>query len=129
MTRNTVRSAIIVAMMTLVLAPAAFAADQTDIGTADKANLDKVFPTKPAYSPYAGRNFPTRPLLRRHAPAHRVLDGCGRVRGAPRRPATPIASRGARRSPRTAASRSSCRGRSTSWSWPITPTAWASSRS
>ena len=35
----------------------------SDVGTADKAVLDKVFPAKPSYSPYAGRNFPTRPLF------------------------------------------------------------------
>ena len=63
MTRNTVRSAIIVAMMTLVLAPAAFAAEQTDIGQLDKAELEKILPTKPPYSPYANRNFPTRPYF------------------------------------------------------------------
>jgi Protein of unknown function (DUF3604) len=41
----------------------AFAAEQTDIGTVDKARLEKVHPTKPPYSPYAGRNFPTLPLF------------------------------------------------------------------
>src|SRR6202166_1530501 len=41
----------------------AFAAEQTDIGQADQATLEKVHPAKPAYSPYAGRNFPTRPLF------------------------------------------------------------------
>jgi hypothetical protein len=40
-----------------------FAAEQTDIGQADQATLERVHPTKPAYSPYAGRNFPTRPLF------------------------------------------------------------------
>jgi hypothetical protein len=40
-----------------------FAAEQTDIGQADKATLEKVHPSKPNYSPYAGRNFPTRPLF------------------------------------------------------------------
>lgn len=34
-----------------------------DVGTPDKAKLDKVYPNKPGYSPYAGRNFPTRPLF------------------------------------------------------------------
>lgn len=29
----------------------------------DKETVDKVFPDKPNYSPYAGRNFPTRPLF------------------------------------------------------------------
>jgi Protein of unknown function (DUF3604) len=67
MTRNTVRSAIIVALMALFLAPAAFAADEEisegHIGTVKKADLEKVHPTKPPYSPYAGRNFPTRPFF------------------------------------------------------------------
>src|SRR6476659_5584729 len=35
----------------------------TDVGTLDKDSADKVFPAKRAYSPYAGRNFPTRPLF------------------------------------------------------------------
>jgi len=39
------------------------AAAASDIGQADKADLAKVHPAKPNYSPYAGRNFPTRPLF------------------------------------------------------------------
>jgi hypothetical protein len=39
------------------------AAEQTDLGSADKTRLEKVFPSKPGYSPYAGRNFPTLPLF------------------------------------------------------------------
>ena len=35
----------------------------TDIGTLDKEAAEKVFPAKPPYSPYAGRNFPTRPYF------------------------------------------------------------------
>ena len=35
----------------------------TDIGTLDKASAEKVHATKPPYSPYAGRSFPTRPLF------------------------------------------------------------------
>jgi Protein of unknown function (DUF3604) len=35
----------------------------TDIGTLDKETAEKAFPAKPAYSPYAGRNFPTRPYF------------------------------------------------------------------
>jgi hypothetical protein len=35
----------------------------TDIGTLDKESAAKAFPTKPPYSPYVGRNFPTRPLF------------------------------------------------------------------
>jgi hypothetical protein len=45
------------------LALTAFAAEQTDVGQADKATLEKVHPNKPAYSPYAGRSFPTRPFF------------------------------------------------------------------
>ncbi|MDA8140549.1 MAG: DUF3604 domain-containing protein [Desulfobacteraceae bacterium] len=54
------------------MAFAAFAADDHQhgngvndpcLGTADKEMLEKVLPTKPPYSPYAGRNFPTRPLF------------------------------------------------------------------
>ena len=36
---------------------------QTDMGTLDKETAAKVFPAKPHYSPYAGRNFPGRPLF------------------------------------------------------------------
>src|ERR1044072_4512671 len=35
----------------------------TDAGTLDKATAEKCFPNKPPYSPYAGRNVPTRPLF------------------------------------------------------------------
>src|SRR5207249_6482664 len=35
----------------------------TDIGTLDKESAAKAFPAKPPYSPYAGRNFPTRPYF------------------------------------------------------------------
>jgi hypothetical protein len=41
----------------------AFAAEQTDIGQADQTTLEKVHPSKPAYSPYVGRSFPTRPFF------------------------------------------------------------------
>jgi len=51
--------ALAIATSTLV----ALAAEQTDIGQADQATLEKVLPAKPPYSPYAGRNFPTRPLF------------------------------------------------------------------
>lgn len=35
----------------------------TDVGTLDKGTAEKVFPAKRPYSPWAGRNFPTRPLF------------------------------------------------------------------
>ena len=48
-----------------LVSSAAFAESETptDIGTLDKAAAAKVYPAKPPYSPYAGRNFPTRPLF------------------------------------------------------------------
>ena len=47
------------------LALPAYAAEQptTDAGTLDQVTAEKVFPAKPPYSPYAGRNFPTRPFF------------------------------------------------------------------
>jgi len=39
------------------------AAAEGDAGTLDKAKAQQVHPAKPAYSPYAGRNFPTRPFF------------------------------------------------------------------
>ncbi|MGH9868189.1 MAG: DUF3604 domain-containing protein [Candidatus Polarisedimenticolia bacterium] len=43
----------------------AIAAEQaaSDVGTLNKAAAEKVFPAKPPYSPYAERNFPTRPFF------------------------------------------------------------------
>jgi Protein of unknown function (DUF3604) len=53
------------ALAVVSLAFPAFAQDQTttDVGTFDKGTAAKVFPAKPPYSPYAGRNFPTRPFF------------------------------------------------------------------
>ena len=53
----------VAALIAAIFALPAFAAEQTDVGQADQATLEKVFPTKPLYSPYAGRNFPTRPFF------------------------------------------------------------------
>ena len=36
---------------------------QTDVGTLDKEQAAKAFPGKSPYSPYAGRDFPTRPFF------------------------------------------------------------------
>ena len=60
MTRNTYRSAVAVILMAVVLARPAHA---HDAGMLDKESAEKAFPAKPAYSPYAGRNFPTRPFF------------------------------------------------------------------
>ena len=48
------------------LAVPVFAAEQavnTDEGTLDQQTAERSFPAKPPYSPYAGRNFPTRPFF------------------------------------------------------------------
>ena len=54
------------ALSAALMRPAAGYAQQSGVGisgTADKARLENVFSKKPGYSPYAGRNFPTRPLF------------------------------------------------------------------
>src|SRR4029079_3128074 len=52
------------ALTLVVSAPTwAQAAVNTDVGTLDKATAEKIFPSKRPYSPYAGRNFPTRPFF------------------------------------------------------------------
>jgi Protein of unknown function (DUF3604) len=47
----------------VILLATAVAAQSTDIGTLDKESAEKAFPAKPPYSPYAGRNFPSRPFF------------------------------------------------------------------
>jgi len=65
--RTTLASRIITTAVTFLVAasgatiPAAVYAQDT--GTLDSAAAAKVFPAKPPYSPYAGRNYPTRPLF------------------------------------------------------------------
>src|SRR5215207_4503405 len=58
---NAILSGILAVSLTL---PAwAEEAAQTDIGTLDKAKAEKAHASKPPYSPYVGRNFPTRPFF------------------------------------------------------------------
>jgi hypothetical protein len=59
------RSALALAFVCLVspVIAAEPASATTDVGTLDKETASQVFPTKPPYSPYAGRDFPTRPLF------------------------------------------------------------------
>jgi len=60
------KKASLAALLTASLTVSAFAAEQTvntDEGTLDQATAEKAFPAKPPYSPYAGRNFPTRPFF------------------------------------------------------------------
>ena len=64
---TTPASCILVAAVTLIVAASGatlpVAAYAQDTGTLDSAAAAKVFPAKPPYSPYAGRNYPTRPLF------------------------------------------------------------------
>src|SRR5437879_5618453 len=56
----------LVAVMTGSLALTGFAAEQnatTDVGTLDQESAEIAHPAKRPYSPYAGRNFPTRPFF------------------------------------------------------------------
>jgi len=55
------RSATLLSALAFLAGGFALAAE--DIGGLDKDKAAKVFPAKPIYSPYAGRNFPTRPLF------------------------------------------------------------------
>ena len=52
-----------VASVTLNLPATAQEQASSDVGTLDQAAAEKLFPTKRAYSPYAGRNFPNRPFF------------------------------------------------------------------
>ena len=63
-TKKTAQTTFILAM-SASMAIAASAADNSPPGIAphDKATIEKAFESKPAYSPYANRNFPTRPLF------------------------------------------------------------------
>jgi len=45
------------------LAAGSHAAPQGGLGAPDRATAERGHPTKPSYSPYAGRNFPMRPLF------------------------------------------------------------------
>ena len=61
MTRALMVKALLAGIATICLTHPAVA--QGDAGTLDKARAEKLFPAKPAYSPYAGRDFPTRPFF------------------------------------------------------------------
>src|SRR3954452_312022 len=57
------RSAALVGLVTLSYPAWGQDTHTTDVGTIDKETVEKVFPVKRPYSPWAGRNFPTRPLF------------------------------------------------------------------
>jgi len=57
---------VLLALLIGSLTPCALADERSGVGVsgiADQAQLDKVHPSKPNYSPYAGRNYPTMPLF------------------------------------------------------------------
>lgn len=59
MARNRWPIALISALAALLATTAAYAAAYEQ----DKGELERIFSTSPPYSPYAGRNFPTRPFF------------------------------------------------------------------
>ena len=52
-----------VASVTINLPSTAQEQASSDVGTLDQGAAEKLFPTKRAYSPYAGRSFPNRPFF------------------------------------------------------------------
>ena len=52
-----------VASVTINLPATAQEQASSDVGTLDQGAAEKLFPKKRAYSPYAGRNFPSRPFF------------------------------------------------------------------
>jgi hypothetical protein len=54
---------ILLSCVALVAPPLKAAEQPTDVGTLDDYAAQRAFPAKPPYSPYAGRNFPTRPFF------------------------------------------------------------------
>ena len=58
-------TALIAGVASIALGLTALAQDPgpTDVGTLEKSAAEKLYPAKRAYSPYAGRNFPARPLF------------------------------------------------------------------
>jgi len=66
MSRTAIRGVFLAFAMVGCLSLAALAASQAGtpgLGAPEKEQAERVFPAKPAYSPYAGRNFPTLPLF------------------------------------------------------------------
>ena len=57
------RDSVLLAMTLAALLALPAAAQTSDIGTLDKQAAERMFPGKALYSPYAGRNFPTRPFF------------------------------------------------------------------
>jgi hypothetical protein len=60
MRAHLIRAAVVAGLAAIGVVPPAIA---QDVGTLDEESAAKAFPAKPPYSPYAGREFPTRPLF------------------------------------------------------------------
>ena len=58
------RGAALAGLLVVAQSVRALEAVHTDIGDIDKTTGAGVFPTKRPYSPWAGRAFPVRPLLK-----------------------------------------------------------------
>src|SRR5512134_1751207 len=58
------RTTIFIAVAVLLAASFAWQPSTAqDAGSADREKLNKTFPSKPAFSPYVNRNYPTRPFF------------------------------------------------------------------
>ena len=84
-----------------------------DAGTLDKEKAAKVFPAKAPYSPYAGRNYPSRPYFG-DTHLHTSFSMDAGAAGARLTPADRTGSLAEKRSWPRAVSRSGCPARSTS---------------
>jgi hypothetical protein len=63
MKTQTILRIVIAALLAVGLAWPALATADGDAGQLTKEDAERVHPSKPPYSPYAGRNFPTRPFF------------------------------------------------------------------
>lgn len=61
--KNSSAKFILASILSLGPALSVAAQEHGDAGTLDPAKAEKAFAAKPPYSPYVGRNFPTRPLF------------------------------------------------------------------
>src|SRR3954451_8501897 len=63
--KHSSKAALLAAVASLTLSLSAAAQEQASsaVGTLDQRAAEKLFPTKRAYSPYAERNFPSRPFF------------------------------------------------------------------
>ena len=98
----------------------------TDVGTFDADTAAKLYPVKRPYSPWAGRNFPSRPFFG-DTHLHTSFSMDAGAFGARLGPADAYRFAKGEEVMASSANRRSCRGRSISSSSRITPTIWVSS--